>query len=275
MQMIEIKHINNRIRIGDFAALMIFANYLKIIENAKPLFFNLRSTFKYIDKSLNIKILFKNVIDYFIEYDEDCIGLPDALCRNSGVVWLTVPYLVGKYGHQIIPELNFDESLYTGPILDWKNYICFSPLFDGAYNSNRSMSVEFCNNLINSLYLKFQNKFIVITDQPDKIKNKNVKIITDSNLYNLIYIISNSKIFIGGDTGFTHFAGLGRPRGLISIYEDDPFRNFNHQKHNLSRWNSDPNVDCSKTVHLYLNMVNHSLLNFNQIHHLINLIYNE
>ena len=129
-----------------------------------------------------------------------------------------------------MPKLHINDDLYNGRITDFSNLICFSPLYkkkEGEYNTNREMSDIMCNNLINILYSKYKNNFIVITDRPDKITNKHVRRVVDSNLYNIIYVISKCKVFIGGDTGFTHFAGLCRPRGIVSIYEDNQFRNFN------------------------------------------------
>ncbi len=277
MNIIEPFHPN--VRIGDFVGLMIFANYLKVIENHQSLIFNLETTNKHIDESLNIPIIFKDLISSFVNHEDQIRMISGIQRRGSGCIWITVPALYAKYGSQILPYLNLPDSLYTGPMIDWDNYICFSPLFNGSYNQSRGMDIIFCNDLIDSLYLKYLDKFIVITDQPNKIRNKNIKCIVDSNLYNLVYIISKCKIFIGGDTGFTHFAGLCRPRGLISIYEQDQFRNFNSLRNNelypLSYWNSDPVIDRSKTVHLHLNMINHSLPNFDKIHQLIKLINEE
>jgi len=265
------------VRIGDFVGLMIFANYLKVIEKIEHLTFNLETTTRFIHSSLKIPIMFNSIIDSFVNQKDQISIIPNTQRRGSGCIWITIPALHARYGDLILPYLNLPDSIYSGPVLDWNEYICFSPLFNGSYNQARGMSIDFCNRLIDDLNCKYPNKVIVITDQPEKIKNS--KSIVDIDLYNLIYIISKSKVFIGGDTGFTHFAGLCRPRLLISIYEQDQFRNFNSLRNNvvypLSYWNSDPNIDRSKTVHLHLNMVEHSLSDFSQIHYLIKLINDE
>jgi len=278
MNLIEPFHPGD-IRIGDFVGLMIFANYLRIIKNHSHLIFNLHHVKKQIHESLNIKLLFNRVIDEFVDYDP-LFREPNIELCGSGCIWISVPFLFHKYGHQILPHLTFDDSQYTGPNLtELKNYICFSPLFDGAYHSPRHMSLMFCNDLIDFLYLKYRDNFIVITDRPDKIKNKHVRCVVDSNLYNLIYIIAHSKVFIGGDTGFTHFAGLCRPRGLISLYEFNQFRLFedlrNYEQYPGGYWNSDPVIDRSKTIHLHLNMVNNSIPNLKSIYDFIDMIINE
>lgn len=266
------------VRIGDFVGLMIFANYLKVIEGIKHLIFNIECTKQYIHPSLNIETLFDNVIDKFIVQSDQIALIPDCERRGSGCIWIAVPALVAKFGDRILPKLNFDEALYTGPAVD-DDTICFSPLFNGTYNQDRGMSDIFCNDLINNLEKKYGKRLLVITDQPKKITNKNINCYVDDNLYNLIYMISKCYVYIGGDTGFTHFAGLCRPRGIVSIYEPDQLRNFNSLRHHelypLSYWNSDPVIDRSKTILVHLNMKNHTLPTYDSIYQLIDLLDKE
>jgi len=279
MKTYEVFH--TTINIGETVALMIFAKYLKMIKNADHIVFN-TATFwedRYMNRSIKVETLFKDLIDEFI-HDPDVKSKDREHIRKCpGNAWVATQYLVAKYGQQIMPKLNLDSSEYTGEQYDWNNYICFSPLWDGEYNPPRGMNHKFCNKLIDELNVTYRDNFYVITDKPNLVRNKKIKIIHTDNLYDIIYFISKSKVYIGGDTGFTHFAGLGRPRGLISIYEEDQFRHFNRMRHQglypNGNWNSDPVVDRSKTVHLHLNMINNALSNFKQIHHVINLIDEE
>jgi len=264
------------IRIGDFVGVMIFANYLKVIEKVEHLTFNIATISKFVDPSLNVEVLFKDVIDDFTMREDEWADVDGCTKRGVGCVWVTAPAVYAKYGSQIIPKLNLDSHHYTGPDLDWGEYICFSPLFDGSYNPSRTMSNKLCNDLINDLDTKYGNRLIVITDQPNLVHNKKINCYVDSNLYNLIYIISKSRMYIGGDTGFTHFAALGRPRGIVSIYEDDPLIRFNLMRDNVNYplvpWNSEPMHDQMASARLHLTMVNNELSNFDMIMKFITVI---
>lgn len=267
------------IRIGDLIGVMIFANYLKKIELYERLVYNLQSTMKHIDQSLNIEVLFSNVIDEFVVQSNQNHQINNIEKRGVGCIWTTVPALVAKYGQQIIPNLHLDLSLYTGPNdLDWNNYICFSPLFNVTYNGQRQMDTIFCNDLIDRLYDKYGNKLLIITDQPNKVRNKNVNIYVDVNLYNLAYIISNSMMFIGGDTGFTHLSGMGKSRAIVSIYEPNQLRHYNicrDHRYPKSYWDSTPMIDRSKSIHLHMNMDKDFIKMFNSIDSVIDIIYRE
>ncbi len=273
MKYIEPYHVGD-IRIGDLVGLMIFANYLRVIENEQNLLFNKHSIKQYIHDSLNVEVLFKNVIDVFVDIDRKDNNV-DSIIRGSGCLWITIPQLLDKYGHQILPELNIDSKYYNGPDWSWGKHIVFSPLFSPRYNMPRQMNETFCNRLIDDLYNKYSDRLIVITNEPHKVINKKVTCYIDSDLYNIIYIISKSQIFIGGDTGFTHFAGLCLPKGIASIYQDWGFKTSYTMLPNATKfnfWNCRPSVDSSKTKHLQLTMQNNKLSSHSLIHELISLI---
>jgi len=247
----------NNFRIGDIAAYMIYANYLKKIEHK-------RLVFDYVNplhRQLKLDVLFHKIIDQFVDYEYS--EMPP---HNTPPLWVAIPHLVKQYGNQIIPAPTFEHSLYAGEMLDWENYIIFNPLFDVEYNQPREMNDEFVNLLINRLHFVFKEGLIIITDKPNYIKNTSIKIITSKNLYDLLYIISRCRVFIGGDTGFSHFAGLCRVPCLISIYGQNSYSEKAHQQYgkpwNEMRWNSLPSVDHEKTEHYVCIMRNNQLTTF-------------
>ena len=120
-------------RIGDIISLMISANFKKLVHGSYI-------KFEYIDeihKSMRLDILYKNVIDEFL--NEPIQNILDDI-YDPGLLWLTSSYYVKKYGYDIIPKLNWDKKIYEGPELEWGKYVIFAPLVDASYNIERNMS---------------------------------------------------------------------------------------------------------------------------------------
>ncbi|MDR3540950.1 MAG: hypothetical protein P4L69_08340, partial [Desulfosporosinus sp.] len=97
------------------------------------------------------------------------------------------------------------------------NYAVFSPLFHPPYNKPRGMNEAFVNEFCEKLYAALGERAIVITNEPGKIQSK-IRTITSDNLYDLVYLIGKSKVYLGGDTGFTHLAAAGRVKHLFALY---------------------------------------------------------
>ena len=210
-------------RIGDIVSLMISANFKKLVHGSYI-------KFEYVDelhKSMRLDILYKNVINEFLNETKDKID--DVY--DPGLLWLTSPYYVKMYGYDIIPELNWDDEEYEGPNLEKGKYVVFAPLIDATYNLERNMSNQFINSMCLKLKEKFGDNFYVILDQENEkcINIKNINIIISDRIYDLGYIISNSKCFIGGDTGFSHLAGSSRiPQQICLGWNNQRMYNFNY-----------------------------------------------
>ncbi len=266
---------NVTIRLGDLAQIFIFANYLKVIHKYDLTFLSTKFIESYIKETSHYKIISKNIITSYYDFENLYLKKSNINIKpcDSIPLYFSIPQVVLKYGTQIIPYLNMDPELYTGPEIESNDLICFNPLFDAAYNKQRIMSDSFCNKLIDILYLKYGSRLIIITDKPDRINNVKVAKYVTPSIYNILFLISKCKIFIGGDTGFTHFAGLLRPRVLISIYGDNLtcFFNRRHPDNRLFHWSSNPITDLSVTQHLHLIMQSNSLHNY-CITQIINLI---
>ena len=210
-------------RIGDIVSLMISANFKKLVNGSYI-------KFEYVDevhKSMRLDILYKNVINEFLDVrlnDFDDVYDP-------GLLWLSSPYYVKKYGYDIIPKLHWDDDVYEGPDLEKRKYVVFAPLTNATYNLERNMSNQFINSMCLKLKEKFKDNFYVILNQENEncINIKNINIIISDRIYDLAYIISNSKCFIGGDTGFSHLAGSSRlPQQICLGWSDQRTYNFNY-----------------------------------------------
>jgi hypothetical protein len=204
------------IRIGDLVALMICAEYMKQNEGRRIVFQLMDDT----HKNLKADVLFKNTIDDIVTSEVPNLGLggqEDHEVYDPGSLWVAATYYHERYGGQVIPRLFLDPSKYRGPEMECGTYAIFSPLFDPPYNKPRGMEETFVNELCDKLYRALGERAIVITNQPERIHSK-IRIVTTDNLYDLVYLIGRSKVYIGGDTGFTHFAAAGRVEHLFALY---------------------------------------------------------
>lgn len=203
------------IRIGDFMAYMIIANYFKKIEK-KYIVLALTSQ---LHKKFKAQILFKNLFDE-IYIDEKPINITNSIFdpEENGGLWNMTPLLIQKYGNKLLPNINISKSFTDNIFTTKKEYIIFNPLTSAQYNTPRNMDHTFINQFIEKLYKKFKSKLIVITDSNTLVINKKVNIVISDNLYDIFYLISKSFVFIGGDTGFSHFAGIAHVKNIFQLY---------------------------------------------------------
>lgn len=203
------------IRIGDLAATMICATYKKEIERREIAF----EVVDELHKSLRADVLFADVIDQFFHNETQLDPKNPAFeIYDPGVLWVVAPFYVREFGGAVIPKIKIDDAIYAGPDLDWGNYTVFCPLIDAQYNTPRNMSIRFVNSLIEKIHKNLGDRLIVITKYPEIIDNEAVNVFATDRLYDIIYVLSKCKRYIGGDTGFTHFAGLLRVPEMIAIY---------------------------------------------------------
>ena len=212
------------IRIGDLVGLMICAEYMKRYEDRRIVFQLMDDT----HKNLKADVLFKNTIDEIVTVESPDFGFGDPEgpeVYDPGNLWIAATFYHARYGGQVVPRLCLDPSQYSGPDLEWGNYAIFSPLFDPPYNKPRGMEETFVNELCDKLYDALGERAIVVTNQPEKIHSR-IRIIASDNLYDLVYLIGRSKVYIGGDTGFTHLAAAGRVKHLFALYGAHYSRDF-------------------------------------------------
>jgi len=175
-------------------------------------------------------ILFEECFDEFSDIEiEDDIWMYD-----SGHVDVASTYVRDKYGDIVIPNIRLDKDLYGGPEFDWGSYFVFSPLFltdDFFYNVTRYHGEEFVNNLIDRLFDICGDRLLIVTDKPELITNASVRTYTSDNLYDALYVVGNSSLFIGGQSGFMHFASLCKIPRLIAIYSHNAYGSSYYESH--------------------------------------------
>ena len=212
------------IRIGDLVALMLCAEYAKQIEGRRIAFQLLDDT----HKALRAEVLFSNTIDDLLTVEGPGFGLqdPGALeIFDPGPLWIAATHYHSKYGARLVPRLSFDPALYRGPELEWGSYAVFHPLFAPAYNEGRGMEEGFVNTFCDQLVQALGDRALVVTDHPEKI-HSSIRVVATESLYDLVYLIGRSKVYLGGDTGFTHFAAAGRVPHLFALYGPNYFHDF-------------------------------------------------
>ena len=224
------KILNYPMRIGDVCRTMICAKYKRVIEHKYV-------NFEYTDplhQGMKMHILFDDCIDNFSEeiVDDDIwiydIGHPDVMST----------YVIDKHGDVVMPNVNLNEDEYNGPEFDWGNYIVFSPLFitDDIYNINRYHDTNFVNQLIDRLFELCGDKLLIVTDQPNLVSNPLVSKYTSENLYDALYVVGNSSLFIGGQSGFMHFASLCKIPRLIALYSNNAYGDKYYESHGVKNF---------------------------------------
>jgi ADP-heptose:LPS heptosyltransferase len=104
-----------------------------------------------------------------------------------------------------------------------KRKIVLVPVFDAPYNVTRNWSVERTQQIIDRFSgFSFEDyeKVVCSLGMPSEVDMKDFKLSTDFNT-NVEHILT-SEIFVGGDTGLTHFAGVLKngPKCIYYIPKD-------------------------------------------------------
>ena len=223
-------------RIGDVCRTMICAKYKRVIEN-KFVYFEYMDDLHH---NMKMHVLFDDCVDNFSQtaVDDDVwiydVGHPDVMST----------YVMDKYGDIVIPNVNLDKDEYSGPEFDWGNYFVFCPLFftEKIYNITRYHDSGFVNRLIDRLFELCGDKLLIVTDQPELVDNDSVSKYTSDSLYDAFYVVGNSSLFIGGQSGFTHFASLCKVPRLIALYSHNAYGYRYYESHavknlvNFEKW---------------------------------------
>jgi len=102
--------------------------------------------------------------------------------------------------------------------------VVFVPLVGVDYNIIRNFDVKFCYDLMFEIYKKFPNSTMIIDRMKLSLFPMNylkLPITVSSNIHETFINIQKSKIYIGGDTGTSHFAGACRHPKLLLLYGDN------------------------------------------------------
>ena len=195
-------------RMGDVLATMIHAEYKKKVHGCY-IQMVLESD---LHKRMKIDVLFKDIVDEWLPKHDGILHnvySPDPL-------WVSTQTLFNKFGLDVLPNINLDKTIYTGPELP-DEYIIFSPIFDCDYIPGKNMNIDMVNTICDKLYNKFGNKFLLTTNFPNNIRNTKINTMISNNLYNIIYAICKSKSIICGETGFSLFAGISEVPQILQL----------------------------------------------------------
>lgn len=125
-------------------------------------------------------------------------------CGLNDSLWILNPYLTTQGEH---PKLKLKEPLQK------KESVVFAPLINVEYNNRREMDIDNCNLLISEL--EAAGHSVIVMTEDAELFPKAPKI----GLKDCIKFIAECKLFIGGDTGFSHVcAALGTKQ--VAIYPD-------------------------------------------------------
>lgn len=212
----QVSWIEHGVRIGDLVALMICAEQARVF-GGHQLSFQLMSP---IHQSLRADVLFRNTIHSCLSAEGPHYGLgdPNALpIFDPGPLWIASTLQYARHGGAVIPRLCLDSAIYQGHSMPSGDYAVFHPLFDPPYNTGRGMNEAFVHSFCEAMLEQLGDRAVVITDHPEKIRVP-IRIVSSESLYDQIYFLGKAKIYIGGDTGFTHFAAAVRVPHLFALY---------------------------------------------------------
>lgn len=112
--------------------------------------------------------------------------------------------------------------------------IVFVPLISADYNQIREMnlkSIEILFHYLNKISKNF--KMVVDINKKNKINLEHENVIYSNSFEQTFELVRKSKIYIGGDTGVTHYAGAIKHPNMILLYGDETDahkRNLHHRE---------------------------------------------
>lgn len=114
--------------------------------------------------------------------------------------------------------------------------LVFIPLIAPYYNFERAIKPESAIATFNSLCEEFKDVIMIIDSNKKYIFQdfqSNDQIVYSNDIYETFKYIRRSKIFVGTDTGTSHYAGaLKHPRMALALPDETPLQN-------MLRWQRD------------------------------------
>jgi len=198
------------------------------------MFFHQRDDFRIGDEIFNISVLkyFKSKFGFNFAYrdvnryisaidifpDDLVVFVPENFYEYqifySGNLW---------YWNQMLREKKF----YATSCIEHKNElsdidIVFVPLLNPNYYYARGMKISTVKKLSELIAKKFPNSKIIIDAEKRNLINFDCQnLVFSSNVYETFGYIKRSKIYIGGDSGCSHFAGAIQHPNMILLYPDE------------------------------------------------------
>lgn len=171
--------------------------------------------------------------NYFFHYCKDCYAIdsaeyfPDNLVQfenknfiysgvdsfDPGCLWLWNEFLQDKGFYCEVK----DKHLRENADID----IAFFPIVSPEYNSWRDLNVRCAINVFEKLIDKFPKTIMIVDDKKKKdFSYSHPNFFYSFDLKATFDLIKRSKVFIGCDTGVSHYAGSINHPGMILFYPD-------------------------------------------------------
>lgn len=165
----------------------------------------------------------KNLVQ-FVDKPTFDIGRKHWQWLDEHNLWIMSPFLRYK---QIYSELAHRQSI--NPKYD----VVFCPLIAPDYDVARGMSPRFTVSLIDSIYKIWPNSYIILDANKIQIKNAHPNIILSKSFAETFEYIRESKIYIGGNTGTSHYAGGIDHKSMILLYDTNEKNKIVFQKQRI------------------------------------------
>ena len=149
-------------------------------------------------------------------------------CPIEGNVWVYYDYL-HKFLDVRLRMPNKYKELKNPDIIK----IVINPLFDAPYNRDRNWNPELFKKILNMLLSLPEHYQIVVTGSSTQIKNlpdlSNCRAVLN-DIHASMEEISTADVYIGGDTGLTHFASSVDKHPLLVVTLYGHLSDIRHEK---------------------------------------------
>lgn len=193
---------------------------------------------------------------------------------NPEIMWFWNP-LMRKLG--IFTELNIQYNESKADI-----DVVFIPVIAPNYNFDRGIKPESAIFFFELLNQKFA-KAIMVVDKEKQHLIENLttckNIVYSDDIYDTFRYIQRSKIFVGGDTGTSHYAGaLKHPRMILNMFDETAIKlKFRPCREYLAKKFNEPeikNIDldfipCCNPNQYKISMIQNNEINISEIMSLI------
>ena len=192
------------IRRGDHIAILAFLQSLRF-QYKKNLKF-------YIEPNPHIKDIASEFLHTFINKKDAHVKVP-----FHGNIWAYYDYI-----HKFLDVRLRIPNNYKSLVFE-KRKIIINPIFDAGYNRDRNWNRPFFTELVSKLATTYIDSEIIVTGTKKMLgqltRLPNICYVLD-DLNESMREICKSDVYIGGDTGLTHFASTSdkKPSLIIGLY---------------------------------------------------------
>lgn len=111
--------------------------------------------------------------------------------------------------------------------------LLFIPVLETGYNQGREVNPDSAYELFLSLKRNHNIKMVIDKNKQQILNIDDSDVIYSNDIYYTFDLIKRSKIFIGSDTGTSHYAGALKHPKMILI---SPSQEYNQMLHNKFAW---------------------------------------